>query len=127
MQERAGRLEAADGGTLLLDEIGLIPIEAQEKILRVVEYGSFERVGSSRPTRVDVRIIGATNADLPALARAGRFKEDMLDRLSFEVVHEHLEVVRCHPGPRPQNHGLGRDPRVQQARLQFQGLTPELD
>ena len=85
--ERAGRFEAADGGTLLLDEIGLIPIEAQEKILRAVEYGSFERVGSSRPTSVDVRIIGATNADLPALARAGRFKEDLLDRLSFEVLH----------------------------------------
>jgi psp operon transcriptional activator len=87
MQERAGRFEAADGGTLLLDEIGLIPIEAQEKILRAVEYGSFERVGSSRPTSVDVRIIGATNADLPALARSGRFKEDLLDRLSFEVLH----------------------------------------
>jgi psp operon transcriptional activator len=85
--ERAGRFEAADGGTLLLDEIGLIPIEAQEKILRAVEYGTFERVGSSKPTRVDVRIIGATNADLPALAREGRFKEDLLDRLSFEVVH----------------------------------------
>lgn len=87
LAERAGRFEAADGGTLLLDEIGLIPIEAQEKILRAVEYGSFERVGSSRPTSVDVRIIGATNADLPALARAGRFKEDLLDRLSFEVLH----------------------------------------
>jgi psp operon transcriptional activator len=87
MHERAGRFEAADGGTLLLDEIGLIPIEAQEKILRAVEYGSFERVGSSRPTSVDVRIIGATNADLPALARSGRFKEDLLDRLSFEVLH----------------------------------------
>ena len=86
-QERAGRFEAADGGTLLLDEIGLIPIEAQEKILRAVEYGSFERVGSSRPTSVDVRIIGATNADLPALAASGRFKEDLLDRLSFEVLH----------------------------------------
>ena len=87
MQDRAGRFEAADGGTLMLDEIGLIPIEAQEKILRAVEYGSFERVGSSRPMSVDVRIIGATNADLPALARAGRFKEDLIDRLSFEVLH----------------------------------------
>jgi psp operon transcriptional activator len=87
LAERAGRFEAADGGTLLLDEIGLIPIEAQEKILRAVEYGSFERVGSSRPTSVDVRIIGATNADLPALAASGRFKEDLLDRLSFEVLH----------------------------------------
>ena len=86
-RERAGRFEAADGGTLLLDEIGLVPLEAQEKLLRVVEYGTFERVGSSRPTRVDVRIVAATNADLPALARAGRFKEDLLDRLSFEVLH----------------------------------------
>jgi psp operon transcriptional activator len=86
-RERAGRFEAADGGTLLLDEIGLVPLEAQEKLLRVVEYGTFERVGSSRPTRVDVRIVAATNADLPALARAGRFKEDLLDRLAFEVLH----------------------------------------
>ncbi|MEI8316935.1 MAG: phage shock protein operon transcriptional activator [Planctomycetia bacterium] len=86
-RERAGRFEAADGGTLLLDEIGLVPLEAQEKLLRVVEYGTFERVGSSRPMRVDVRIVAATNADLPALARAGRFKEDLLDRLSFEVLH----------------------------------------
>jgi psp operon transcriptional activator len=86
-RERAGRFEAADGGTLLLDEIGLVPLEVQEKLLRVVEYGTFERVGSSRPMRVDVRIVAATNADLPALARAGRFKEDLLDRLSFEVLH----------------------------------------
>jgi psp operon transcriptional activator len=86
-RERAGRFEAADGGTLLLDEIGLVPLEAQEKLLRVVEYGTFERVGSSRPKRVDVRIVAATNADLPALARAGRFKEDLLDRLAFEVLH----------------------------------------
>jgi len=83
---RAGRFEAADGGTLLLDEIGLIPTEAQEKILRVVEYGSFERVGSSAAEQVDVRIVGATNADLPAMVREGRFKADLLDRLAFEVV-----------------------------------------
>lgn len=83
---RAGRFEAADGGTLLLDEIGLIPTEAQEKILRVVEYGSFERVGSSASEQVDVRIVAATNADLPAMVREGRFKADLLDRLAFEVV-----------------------------------------
>ncbi|MDA0817699.1 MAG: phage shock protein operon transcriptional activator [Planctomycetota bacterium] len=83
---RAGRFEAADGGTLLLDEIGLIPIEVQEKILRTVEYGSFERVGSSKPQQVDVRIVGATNADLPALVQEGRFKADLLDRLAFEVI-----------------------------------------
>jgi psp operon transcriptional activator len=85
-RRRKGRFEEAHGGTLFLDEIGLIPREVQEKILRVVEYGTFERVGGSEPIEVDVRIIGATNADLPALSREGRFKEDLLDRLSFEVL-----------------------------------------
>jgi psp operon transcriptional activator len=85
-RQRRGRFEAADGGTLFLDEIGAIPLEAQAKILRAVEYGTFERVGSSKSIEVDVRIIAATNADLPALAREGRFKQDLLDRLSFEVL-----------------------------------------
>lgn len=85
-RQRLGRFEAADEGTLFLDEIGLIPLTIQEKILRVVEYRQFERVGGSQPVRVDVRIIGATNADLPALASEGKFKRDLLDRLSFEVL-----------------------------------------
>lgn len=83
---RKGRFEEAEGGTLFLDEIGLIPLEVQEKILRVVEYGTFERVGSSKTHEADVRIVGATNADLPSLCDEGRFKEDLLDRLSFEVL-----------------------------------------
>ncbi|MDD3996538.1 MAG: phage shock protein operon transcriptional activator [Sphaerochaetaceae bacterium] len=83
---RKGRFEEAEGGTLFLDEIGLIPLEVQEKILRVVEYGTFERVGSSKTHEVNVRIIGATNADLPKLCAEGKFKEDLLDRLSFEVL-----------------------------------------
>lgn len=83
---RIGRFEAATGGTLFLDEIGTIPMAAQEKILRVVEYHFFERVGSSEQIEVDVRIICATNADLPALAKQGKFKQDLLDRLSFEVL-----------------------------------------
>ena len=83
---RRGRFEEAHQGTLLLDEIGLIPLEVQEKILRVVEYGLFERVGGSKPVEVDVRIVGATNADLRLLAGQGRFKQDLLDRLSFEVL-----------------------------------------
>lgn len=86
-RRRTGRFEAADGGTLFLDEIGSIPIEAQEKILRVVEYGVFERVGSTAPVEVDVRIVGATNADLVAMAARGQFKRDLLDRLSFEVLY----------------------------------------
>jgi psp operon transcriptional activator len=83
---RVGRFEAAHLGTLFLDEIGNIPLVVQEKILRTVEYGTFERVGSSAPVEVDVRIIAATNADLPRLVREGRFKQDLLDRLSFEVL-----------------------------------------
>ena len=85
-RRRKGRFEEAHGGTLFLDEIGLIPLEVQEKILRVVEYGFFERVGSSESIKVDVRIIGATNADLPALSREGKFKADLLDRLAFEAL-----------------------------------------
>ena len=83
---RKGRFEEAEGGTLFLDEIGLIPLEVQEKILRVVEYGTYERVGSSVTHECDVRIVGATNADLVELCREGKFKEDLLDRLSFEVL-----------------------------------------
>ncbi len=85
-ERRIGRFEAADGGTLFLDEISLIPMETQEKILRVVEYGRFERVGGSKVIEVDVRIVGATNADLSRAAERGRFKPDLLDRLSFEVL-----------------------------------------
>jgi psp operon transcriptional activator len=83
---RIGRFETADGGTLFLDEVGSIPMEVQEKILRVVEYGSFERVGSAEHVEVNVRIVGATNADLVRLAEEGRFKQDLLDRISFEVL-----------------------------------------
>jgi psp operon transcriptional activator len=85
-QRRRGRFEVAEGGTLFLDEIGNIPIEVQEKILRVVEYNTFERVGSSRSIKVDVRIIAATNADLAALSDKQLFKQDLLDRLTFEVL-----------------------------------------
>jgi psp operon transcriptional activator len=85
-QRRSGRFEAADGGKLFLDEIGTIPMEVQEKILRVVEYGTFERVGDSSAIEVDVRIIAATNADLINMVSRGKFKRDLLDRLSFEVL-----------------------------------------
>lgn len=83
---RRGRFETADSGTLFLDEIANLSMEAQEKILRVAEYGSFDRVGGSATVEINVRLVGATNADLPARARAGTFKDDLLDRLSFEVL-----------------------------------------
>ena len=84
---RAGRFEEAQGGTLFLDEIALIPMPVQEKILRVVEYGTYEKVGSSVTQEVDVRIVAATNANLKELCEKGLFKEDLLDRLSFEVIY----------------------------------------
>jgi psp operon transcriptional activator len=86
-RRHVGRFERAAGGTLLLDELATIPARMQEKILRVIEYGEFERVGGSETVRVDVRILGATNADLPALARQGTFRADLLDRLAFDVIN----------------------------------------
>ena len=83
---RAGRFEEADGGTLFLDELATLSQAAQERLLRVVEYGEVTRIGASRPVQVDVRIVAATNEDLPKLAEKGRFRADLLDRLSFEVV-----------------------------------------
>jgi psp operon transcriptional activator len=83
---RVGRFEIADGGTLFLDELASMTLRLQEKLLRVVEYGEFEKLGSSETQRADVRLVGAANQDLPALARQGRFREDLLDRLSFDVV-----------------------------------------
>jgi len=83
---RPGRFEAADGGTLFLDEISHLSLAAQAKILRVVEYGAFQRLGSPREMRVDVRLVSAANVDLWARAEAGEFRPDLLDRLSFEVI-----------------------------------------
>jgi len=83
---RGGRFEEADGGTLFLDEIATLSAAAQERLLRVIEYGELTRLGSNKPIQVDVRVVGATNEDLPALVDKGRFRADLLDRLSFEVV-----------------------------------------
>ena len=83
---RAGRFEDADGGTLFLDEIATLSPAAQERLLRVVEYGELTRIGSNRAISVDVRLVGATNEDLPRLVDKGRFRADLLDRLSFEVI-----------------------------------------
>lgn len=81
-----GRFERADGGTLFLDELATAPMLVQEKLLRVIEYGQLERVGGSQPLQVNVRLVCATNEDLPALAQAGEFRADLLDRLAFDVV-----------------------------------------
>lgn len=81
-----GRFERADGGSLFLDELATAPMLVQEKLLRVIEYGHLERVGGSQSLHVDVRLICATNADLPAMAEEGKFRADLLDRLAFDVI-----------------------------------------
>ncbi|CAK9884980.1 MAG: Psp operon transcriptional activator [Candidatus Erwinia impunctatus] len=81
-----GRFERADGGTLFLDELATAPMLVQEKLLRVIEYGQLERVGGNQPLQVTVRLVCATHADLPSMARAGTFRADLLDRLAFDVV-----------------------------------------
>ncbi|WP_448585652.1 phage shock protein operon transcriptional activator [Thermaurantiacus sp.] len=86
VRARGGWFEEADGGTLFLDEIGLLTAAGQERLLRVIEYGELTRLGSNRPREVDVRVVAATNEDLPQLAATGRFRADLLDRLSFEVI-----------------------------------------
>ena len=86
-RQHVGRFERAEGGTLFLDELATIPLRMQEKILRVIEYGEFERVGGSDTIAVDVRIVGATNENLPQLAKRGRFRSDLLDRLAFDVIN----------------------------------------
>jgi len=85
-RRRLGRFELANEGSLFLDELANTSDRVQEKILRVVEYGELERVGGNDTIRTDVRIIGATNEDLPALADKGRFRADLLDRLAFDVI-----------------------------------------
>jgi DNA-binding NtrC family response regulator len=90
--DRIGRFELADGGTIFLDEIGNVPMRQQSKLLRVLESGEIERVGSSRSKRIDVRLISATNSDLQAACLAGQFREDLLFRLN--TVEIHLPALR---------------------------------
>jgi psp operon transcriptional activator len=94
-KRRQGRFEQADGGTLFLDEIATASMEVQEKLLRVVEYGDFQRLGGEDTLTCDVRIVAATNVDLPARAAEGRFRADLLDRLAFDVIT--LAPLRARP------------------------------
>lgn len=82
-----GRFERAENGTLFLDELATAPLLVQEKLLRVIEYGQYERVGGHQQLSANVRLVCATNADLPTMAQQGDFRADLLDRLAFDVIH----------------------------------------
>jgi len=96
---RHGRFEEADGGTLFLDELGTLSMPAQDRLLRAVEYGEITRIGASKPISVDVRIVAATNENLPSQVDKGKFRADLLDRLSFEVIT--LPPLRARQGDIP--------------------------
>ncbi|RXJ73664.1 phage shock protein operon transcriptional activator [Veronia nyctiphanis] len=85
--KHSGRFERAENGTLFLDELGTTPLGVQEKLLRVIEYGEYERVGGSKPLSADVRLVCATNENLPEMVEDGKFRADLLDRLAFDVIH----------------------------------------
>ncbi len=87
VKSRAGLFERADAGSLFLDELATASLAVQEKLLRVIEYGRFERLGGSKSLQVDVRVIAACNEDLPTLVEQGRFRGDLLDRLAFDVIN----------------------------------------
>lgn len=120
---RAGRFEDADGGTLFLDEVGMLTAAGQERLLRVVEYGELTRLGSTRPIQVDVRVVAATNEDLPGLTTTGRFRADLLDRLSFEVIT--LPPLRARREDiRPLADFFGRRMASELGWRQFPGFAP---
>ena len=121
-RRRLSRFEIADGGTLFLDEIATASVAVQEKILRVIEYGSFERVGGNEVHHVDVRVVAATNVDLPALAAAGRFRSDLLDRLAFDVVTIPPLRERAEDIPLLAEH-FARGMAREMGREVFQGFT----
>ena len=125
-KRHTGRFERADGGTLFLDELGTIPRRMQEKILRVIEYGEFERVGGTETVNVDVRIVGATNADLPKLAANDEFRSDLLDRLAFDVVWvPPLRRRRADIGTLATYFAVGITSEL--GRAFFPGFTPEAE
>ncbi|MFO1061745.1 MAG: phage shock protein operon transcriptional activator [Dongiaceae bacterium] len=123
VRRHLGRFERADGGTLFLDEIATASARVQEQVLRVVEYGEFERLGGSETLSVDVRLIAATNLDLPAAVAAGRFRADLLDRLAFEVLT--VPPLRARPEDIPLlADAFGQAMAAELGRGPFAGFAP---
>ncbi|WP_294906571.1 phage shock protein operon transcriptional activator [Tatumella sp. UBA2305] len=136
-----GRFERADGGTLFLDELATAPMIVQEKLLRVIEYGQLERVGGNQSLQVNVRLVCATNEDLPGLAARGKFRADLLDRLAFDVVNipplrerqsdilvmgEHFAIHMCRELELPLFPGFSEKARRQLLAWHWPGNVREL-
>jgi psp operon transcriptional activator len=122
-RRHAGRFERAQGGTLFLDEIASAGLRIQEKLLRVIEYGEYERVGGAETRYADVRIVAAANVDLPRLAEEGRFRADLLDRLAFDVIKTPPLRARREDIPMLAAHFASNLAREMNAR--FEGFSPE--
>lgn len=122
-----GRFERAEGGTLFLDEIASASMRVQEKLLRVIEYGEYERLGGEETRLADVRVIAAANVDLAARARDNRFRADLLDRLAFEVIaapplrdrKEDIPLLAAHFAAR-----FAQEASTAEAPIAFEGFTP---
>jgi DNA-binding NtrC family response regulator len=129
--DRVGAFELADGGTLFMDEIGTMPQDQQSKLLRVLQTGEFQRVGSSKTRRVDVRVLSATNMDIPQAVAEGRFREDLLFRLNTVEIHlpplrerrEDVPLLAMHflvrAADQYRKHITGFEPEAMQALLQY--------
>jgi len=120
--DRVGRFELADGGTLFMDEMANIPLGQQAKLLRVLETGEFERLGSSRTLRANVRLISATNANLPAEVHGGKFRQDLLFRLN--TVEIHLPPLRDRREDIPALAMLSLQQHAQRYRKSLTGFDP---
>lgn len=118
-----GRFERADAGTLFLDEIASASLRVQEKTLRVLEYGEFERIGGEETRRADVRLVAATNVDLPSRAESGAFRADLLDRIAFDVVTLPPLRARWEDIPVLAEH-FGRRMAADLGAERFAGFTP---
>jgi DNA-binding NtrC family response regulator len=121
VQRRLGRFEAADGGTLFLDEIGDLPLEAQAKLLRVLEHGAFERLGSTHTITVNVRLVAATNQPLEQLVAEGKFRADLFYRVNVFPIH--LPSLR----ERPEDIGLLTHYFAQKFRTRFKKQITRID
>jgi len=122
-KRRAGRFEQADGGTLFLDEIATASLKVQEKLLRVVEYGEFQRLGGETVLECDVRVVAATNVHLPAQVEDGKFRADLLDRLAWDVIT--LPPLRARSGDASLMADFFAARLAREMGLDFPGFSPE--